>query len=132
MFEGSAKEITETDFDAALAFAQQFCQPLIEGQKQLAARVGKKKREIKRNVVPDEILHEAKALAGDRMVPALLIPAKLAREAGVKAVADEVGVKLVEKFGGEKETEVGLKNAFYYIQKEAGTSRNPNNGRRLH
>src|SRR6266704_2521034 len=51
MFEGSAKELSEADFNAALAFAQQFCQPLIEGQKQLAARVGKKKREIKRNVV---------------------------------------------------------------------------------
>src|SRR5437667_2997524 len=69
MFEGSAKEISESDFNAALLFAQQFCQPLIEAQKQLAARVGKKKREITGNVVPVEILNEAKALAGDRMVP---------------------------------------------------------------
>jgi len=131
MFEGSAKEISEADFDAALAFAQQFCLPLIEAQKELAARVGKKKREIKRNVVPEEILKEAKALAGDRMVPALLIPGKLAREAAVKAIADEVGVKLVEKFGAEKVTDFVLKDAFYYIQKEAVRSLILDSGKRL-
>src|SRR5437764_152485 len=102
MFEGSAKEISEADFNAALQFAQEYCLPLIEAQKQLASRLGKKKREITLNVVPEEILNEAKSLAGERMVPALLIPGKLAREAAVKTIADEVGLKLVEKFGAEK------------------------------
>src|SRR3954452_19786274 len=37
MFEGSAKEISEADFDAALLFAQKFCLPLIEAQQELAA-----------------------------------------------------------------------------------------------
>src|SRR5213596_8437 len=37
MFEGSAKEITEADFNAALQFGQQCCQPLIAAQKRLAA-----------------------------------------------------------------------------------------------
>jgi polyribonucleotide nucleotidyltransferase len=36
----------------------------------------------------------------------------------VKAVTDQVGAKLVEKFGAEKVTENVLKEAFYYIQKE--------------
>jgi len=131
MFEGSAKEISEADFDAALQFAQRSCAPLIEAQKELAARVGKTKRQITLNVVPEEILNEAKALAGDRMVPALLIPAKLAREAAVKGVADEVGAKLVEKFGAEKVTEFVLKDAFYYIQKEAVRGLILNHGKRL-
>src|SRR5256714_1911357 len=131
MFEGSAKEISEADFNAALQFAQQFCQPLIEAQNQLAARHGKKKREITLNVVPEEILKEAKALAGDRMVPALLIPGKLAREGAVKAIADEVGAKLVEKFGAEKVTEFVLKDAFYYIQKEAVRGLIMNHNKRL-
>ncbi len=131
MFEGSAKEISEADFDAALQFAQRSCAPLIEAQKELAARVGKTKRQITLNVVPEEILNEAKALAGDRMVPALLIPGKLAREAAVKTVADEVGAKLVEKFGAEKVTEFVLKDAFYYIQKEAVRSLILNSGKRL-
>src|ERR1044071_1035986 len=119
MFEGSAKEISEADFNAALKFGHESCQPIIAAQKELARRAGKPKRAIVVNVVPDEILKEAKALAGDRMVPALLTPGKLAREAAVKTVADDVGARLVEKFGAEKVTEFVLKDIFYYIQKEA-------------
>ncbi|PYK98803.1 MAG: polyribonucleotide nucleotidyltransferase [Verrucomicrobia bacterium] len=96
MFEGAAKEISEADFNAALQFGQDSCQPIIAAQKELARRAGKTKRAVVLNVVPEEILQEAKALAGDRMVPALLTPGKLAREAAVKA-----------------------KDAFYYLQKEA-------------
>ena len=119
MYEGAAKEITEADFNAALRFAQDACQPLIAAQNELAQQGGKKKRAINVNVVPDEILKEAKSLAGDRIVPALLTQAKLAREAAVKAVFDDVGAKLVAKFGAEKVTEFVLKDAFYYLQKEA-------------
>ena len=64
MFEGSAKEISEADFNAALQFGQESCQPIIAAQKDLAARAGKPKREIPLTVVPEEILSEAKALAG--------------------------------------------------------------------
>jgi polyribonucleotide nucleotidyltransferase len=119
MFEGSAKEVSEADFNAALQFAHESCQPLIAAQKELTAAAGRKKREITLNVVPDEILKEAKTLAGDRMVPALLTPGKLAREAACKAIEDEVGAKLVEKHGPEKITEFVIENAFYYLQKEA-------------
>ena len=119
MFEGAAKEITEADFMAALKFGQDCCQPLIQAQKDLVARGGKKKRSITVSVVPDDILSEAKKLAGGRMVPALLTHKKLDREMAVKAVTDDVGAKLVEKFGAEKVTENVLKEAFYYIQKEA-------------
>jgi polyribonucleotide nucleotidyltransferase len=118
MFEGSAKEITEADFMAALRFGQECCQPLIQAQKELAARVGNKKREITVNVVPDDVLAAAKQLAGERMVPALLTHKKLERESAVKALTDEISVKLVEKFGEEKVTESVLREAFYYIQKE--------------
>src|SRR2546426_1967665 len=58
-------------------------------------------------------------MAGDRIVSALLTPKKLAREAAVTALTDEIGKRLVEKFGEEKVTEFVLKDAFYYIQKEA-------------
>ncbi len=131
MFEGSAKEISEADFNAALRFGHECCQPIIRAQKELAARAGKSKRAISVNVVPDEILKEAKALAGNRMVPALLTPGKLAREASVKALTDEVGSKLVEKFGAEKVTDFVLKDAFYYLQKEAVRGLILDNSKRL-
>ncbi|HUD82932.1 MAG TPA: polyribonucleotide nucleotidyltransferase, partial [Candidatus Saccharimonadales bacterium] len=119
MFEGAAKEISEAEFVAAMKFGQDCCQPLIQAQKELAARGGKRKRAITVSVVPEDILTEAKQLAGGRMVPALLTHKKLDREAAVKAVTDDVGAKLVAKFGAEKVTEHVLREAFYYIQKEA-------------
>jgi len=131
MYEGSAKEISEADFNAALLFGHECCLPLIAAQKQLAATGSRKKREISLLLVPDEILNEARALAGDRMLPALLTPAKLAREAACKAIQDEVGARLVEKFGAEKVTEFIIKDAFYYLQKEGVRDLILNRGKRL-
>jgi len=131
MYEGAAQEITEADFNAALKYAQEVIQPIIAAQKELAAKAGKKKREITLNIVPDEILHEAKKLAGDRFVPALLTPGKLNRENACKAIQDEVGAKLVEKFGAEKVTQFVINDAFYYIQKEAVRGLILKDGKRL-
>jgi polyribonucleotide nucleotidyltransferase len=131
MIEGSATEITESDFNAALLFAHGCCQPMIEAQLDLAKRAGKAKRQITVKIVPDEILATAKALAGDRFVPALLIPGKLAREAAVRAIQEEVGAKLVEKFGEEKVTDFVIEDAFYYIQKESVRGLILDSGKRL-
>ncbi|MBI3850724.1 MAG: polyribonucleotide nucleotidyltransferase [Verrucomicrobia bacterium] len=131
MYEGSAREITEADFNAALEFARESCQPLIDAQRELATKAGKPKRAITLNIVPEEILKEAKALAGDRVVAALLTPGKLARESAVSAIFEEVGKKLVEKFGEEKVTEFVIKDASYYIQKEAVRGLILNSGKRL-
>jgi polyribonucleotide nucleotidyltransferase len=131
MYEGSAKEISEADFNAALKFGHECCQPLLAGQKELVARTGKRKREVALTIVPDDILQEAKTLVGDRFVPALLTPGKLVRESACKAIQDEVGAKLIEKFGEEKVTEFVIKDAFYYIQKEAVRSLILDSGKRL-
>lgn len=131
MFEGSAKEITEADFNAALLFGHEAVQPMIEAQKDLAAKVNKPKRKLSLTVVPEEILTEAKKLAGDRMVKALLTTGKLARESAVADITDDIGKKLVEKFGQEKVTPFVLKDAFYYIQKEAVRALIMKDGKRL-
>jgi polyribonucleotide nucleotidyltransferase len=131
MYEGAAKEISEADFNAALVYAQEVIQPLIAAQKELAAKVGRPKRAITLKIVPDEILAEAKALAGDRFVPALLTPGKLNRENACKAIQDEVGTKLIAKFGAEKVTQFVINDAFYYIQKEAVRKLILESGKRL-
>ncbi|HEY4414150.1 MAG TPA: polyribonucleotide nucleotidyltransferase [Verrucomicrobiae bacterium] len=131
MYEGAAKEISEADFNAALKYAQEAIQPLIAAQKELVAKAGKKKREITLKIVPDEILAEAKKLAGDRFVPALLTPGKLAREGACNAIKNEVGEKLIAQFGAEKVTQFVINDAFYYIQKEAVRSLILDSGKRL-
>ena len=131
MYEGAAKEISEADFNAALKFAQEVIQPQIVAQKELAAKVGKTKRAITLKIVPDEILADAKALAGDRFVPALLTPGKLNREGACNAIKNEVGEKLVAKYGAEKVTPFVINDAFYYIQKEAVRKLILESGKRL-
>jgi polyribonucleotide nucleotidyltransferase len=119
MFEGSAREIPDADFVAALHFAQTCCEPLIAAQKELAKRAGKPKREIVTLTVPEEIYREARELAGDRIMPALLTEGKMARQAAWNAITEEVGAKLVEKHGEEKVTPLLLKNLFYALQRDS-------------
>lgn len=131
MFEGSAKEISEADFNAALAWAHQIIQPQIAAQKELAAKAGRPKRQITLAVAPEVILREAKALAADRIIPALLTHGKLAREAALNTIFEEVGRKLVGKFGAETATPFVVADAQYSIQKEAVRSLILDQGRRL-
>src|SRR5881398_2091175 len=46
MFEGAAKEISEADFNTALQFGHDSCQPIIAAQKELTQRAGKTKRAV--------------------------------------------------------------------------------------
>ncbi|MGA3283761.1 MAG: polyribonucleotide nucleotidyltransferase [Verrucomicrobiota bacterium] len=131
MFEGSAKEINEADFNAALKFGHEAMQPLIAAQKELAQRAGSKKREIQTFIVPDEVLSEAKSLVGDRIVSALLKPGKLERETAVSALTEEAGKKLIGKFGEEKVTGFVIKETFYHLQKEAVRGLIMKDGKRL-
>lgn len=119
MFEGSANEISEADFNAALKFAQECCQPILAAQKELVAKIGKPKRAITVTVVPDEVLNETQALLGDRLMPALTIVGKLAREDAFHALKTEVTAKLVAKLGAEKATPAIIKETFYRLQTEA-------------
>jgi polyribonucleotide nucleotidyltransferase len=119
MFEGAAKEISEGDFNAALQFAHEACQPVIAAQKELAARVGRAKRAITINQVPAEIVVEARTQGLDRMVTALLTSGKQARESAVKGLMEEVGQGLREKHGEETVTDGMIKELTYLIQKEA-------------
>jgi polyribonucleotide nucleotidyltransferase len=119
MFEGSGKEVTEEDFKAALRFGQQICQPIIQAQRDLAAKASRPKRQITLSTVPDELFAEAQKLAGDRIVPALLQTSKMARETAVTALFEDISAKLKEKFGEDIVSEGVVKEAFYHIQKEA-------------
>jgi polyribonucleotide nucleotidyltransferase len=131
MFEGSAKEITEADFNAALAFGQQAIQPLIAAQKELAAKAGRPKRVITPFSVPGEILDETKAVLGDRIVPALLQHKKLDRQAALATLKNEVAARLVEKFGAEKATDFVISEAFSTIEKKLVRSLMLDQGKRL-
>ncbi len=132
MYEGSAKEITDADFNAALKFGQEAIQPVdcrAEG-------TGRPRRQAQ---APDHAQRrpgrdpQGSQGAGGR--PHRPGPAHAGqarpRRRRRSAITEEIGKKLVEKFGAEKVTEFVLKDAFYYIQKEAVRGLIMNQGKRL-
>jgi polyribonucleotide nucleotidyltransferase len=131
MFEGTADEISEADFNAALRAAHDAVQPFIQAQKELAAAAGRPKRPNTPSSMPDEILALARQTTDGKIVPALLTSGKLAREAAVKAVSEELGAALLQKFGAERITDPLIKELSYQIQKDAVRSLLLDQGRRL-
>ncbi len=86
MIEGSAKELPEEEFIKALEFAHPQVQQLIAAQNELAAAVGKPKRQAPLMLAKDELLEVAYAVAGDRIEAALYTPSKVARGKAVDAL----------------------------------------------
>lgn len=119
MFEGASKEFTNAEFTAALEFAQKSIQPMIEAQKELVKLAGKTKRVCEDAPIPEDIMADAMAVVGDRMIPALTVVGKLDREAAVGAIKTEIQEKLTEKYGEEAITDVLVGNLFYEIQSKA-------------
>ncbi|MGA7901825.1 MAG: polyribonucleotide nucleotidyltransferase [Terrimicrobiaceae bacterium] len=117
MIEGDAREIPETDFIAAVAFAHDQIAHLVRVQKELASVAGKPKRQATLFVVPDELLEIAYRVAGDRIEAALYTPSKVARQKAVEALRDEVAVAIVEAF--PIATPFEISQAFDYLQKKA-------------
>ena len=117
MVEGEAKEISETDFVAALAFAHEEVRHLIAAQQELIIAAGKPKRQAALFVVPDELLEIAYRVAGDRIEAALYTPSKVARQKAVEALRDEVNTAIVETY--PEATKFEISQAFDYLQKKA-------------
>jgi polyribonucleotide nucleotidyltransferase len=117
MIEGSALELPEAEFNAALDFAQAQVQISIKLQDELVAKAGKAKRNAPLFTVPEEMLEIAYAVAGDRIEGAIYTPSKVARSVAVGALKEEVKAKIVEKF--PTATSFQISQAFDYLQKKA-------------
>jgi polyribonucleotide nucleotidyltransferase len=117
MIEGSATELPEEEFVKALEFAAEHAQRVIDAQKELAAKVGKTKRQMPLMLVKDELLEVAYAIAGDRIESCIYTPSKVERTKAVAALKDEVSKAILEKF--PQATPFEISQAFDYLQKKA-------------
>lgn len=131
MFEGAADEISEADFSAAMQFAQAAIQPMIAAQRELVKIAGKPKRTFEVSEIPADIITSAKEIIGDRLIPALTVEGKLAREAAVDVLKTELTDKLTEKYGEEIITSVLLGDIFYKLQSSAVRSLLLDKGQRM-
>ena len=117
MIEGSALEMPETDFKAALAYAQVEAQIVIKIQKDLAAKVNKAKRKLPLYEVKPELVQMAYDLVSSRIEGAIYRPSKVERYAAVGALKDEVAVAIKAKYPDA--TGFDISSAFDQVQIKA-------------
>jgi len=117
MIEGSAIELPEEDFKAALAYAQQEAQIVIGLQKDLAAKVNKAKRTLPLYAVKPELVQMAYDLVSTRIEGAIYRPSKVERYAAVGALKDEVAVAIKAKY--PEATSFDISSAFDQVQIKA-------------
>lgn len=117
MIEGSARELPEDQFLAALDFARTQSAILVAAQKELAAKAGKPKREVALLEVDQELLEIAYQVAGDRIEAALYTSGKVARGKAVDALRNEVTEAILARF--PEANKFSISQAFDYLQKKA-------------
>jgi polyribonucleotide nucleotidyltransferase len=117
MIEGAANQIPEDEFVKALEFAHGHAREMIRIQKELAAQVGKAKREMPLLQVKPELLEIAYQVAGDRIEQALYTEGKVARAKAVDALREEVKMSILQKH--PEADAFSISQAFDYVQKKA-------------
>jgi polyribonucleotide nucleotidyltransferase len=116
MIEGSAKEMPESEFTKALEFAHGYAREMIQAQQDLAARVGKPKRDVQLLHVNQEFVDIVRQVAGDRLEQALGTEGKSARAKAIDALREEVKAAILEKF---PETDsFAISQAFDFVEKK--------------
>ena len=117
MIEGSAREVPEAEFIRALEFAHGHAREMIRIQKELAAMVGRPKRDAQLLKVDQQLLDVAYQIAGDRIEEALYTEGKMARAKAVDALREEVKTAILEKHPDANA--FAISQAFDYVQKKA-------------
>jgi polyribonucleotide nucleotidyltransferase len=117
MIEGAAREVPEGDFVKALEFAHGHAREMIRIQNELAAQVGKPKREMPLLQVNQDLLEIAYRVAGDRIEGALYTEGKVARTKAIDALREEVKIAILEKH--PEADKFSISQAFDYVQKKA-------------
>ncbi len=98
MIEGSAQELPEADFKAALTYAQEQVQIVIGLQKELVSKASKPKRNVKLYATKPELVELAYSLVSDRIEGAIYRPSKVERYSAVGALKDEVSGAISAKY----------------------------------
>jgi polyribonucleotide nucleotidyltransferase len=102
MVEGGAKEVTEADMIAALAFGHEQVKLVIEMIEDLVSQAGKEKQTVTPLKIDPNLVKRVKELAANRIAATNRIYDKAGREAEISKIADEVGSALAEEFAGQE------------------------------
>ena len=120
MVEAGVKELPEEIVLEAILFGHEAIKKIVAFQNEIAAAVGKEKREVKLFRPNEDIDAAVRELATEKIDTVVRNPDKLEREAALNAVKAEVVEALTEKFPADEyptlEKEIGA--IFYKVEKE--------------
>jgi len=117
MIEGSADQMPEDRFVAALEYAHESIQEIIAAQRELAELCAKEKKTFELCNAPDEVLALCREITGNRMDEAIFAPSRQERQEAVNVVKEEATTACEEKFGDDFDPD-HVKMAFEVIQEE--------------
>ena len=131
MIEGSADQIPEADFIAALEYAHKAIQPIIAAQRKLASLCAKKKRVFPLVVCEPKALAicERVAAEGDQLKKAIFLASKKERGDAVKAVVEKSKAACQAELGAVFDARQ-IKIAFEKLQEKVYRSAIIENGQR--
>lgn len=98
MIEGSANEISEADFVAAMKTAHEAIQPIIAAQLELRRQLGKADKVIELPKADTAKLDKARELAGAELMQALAINGKIERQDKITSIKESLKAKMLEAF----------------------------------
>ncbi|MFA7368546.1 MAG: polyribonucleotide nucleotidyltransferase, partial [Kiritimatiellales bacterium] len=98
MIEGSAKEISEANFVAAMKLAHEAIQPIIKAQLELRKQLGLPEKKVEIAVADEAKLVKAREIAGAELLAALATSDKLARQEKISAIKKSLKVSLLAVF----------------------------------
>jgi polyribonucleotide nucleotidyltransferase len=98
MMEGSASEISDEDFLAALKRAHEEVEKIIDLQIEMRRALGKPDKDIKDVPQPADKMDFIRAEGGEALAAALLIKGKLERQGKVSAIKEDLLKKVSEKW----------------------------------
>ena len=98
MIEGEAKECSEETLEKAMIFANEIVKKQCEAQLELAAKVGRPKKEPTLHLVPEDFNAAMIALISDKIEAACLVPGKEDREKGLSALKELCAEQLKEQY----------------------------------
>jgi len=119
MIEGSAAQLPEDDFIAALEHAHQAIQPIIDGIEKLVSMAGKEKSEFPLVVLDPEVRKFVEDLIGEDVNAAARLGDKQERNAQMDALKEKAGEALKEKLGEENYNPAQLSMAMEEMQEAA-------------
>ncbi len=113
MIEGSSYEVSEELLRDATVFANEIVKKQIDGQKQLAAELGKSEKCYDANPIPLDIAEAVRNNCISKLRDYFSIPDKTQRVEAIKKFRDELLVSLLEQFAGDpNDTSSKINKAF--------------------